>query len=327
MRILVTGGLGTVGHVLVSQLRQRGHTVFLCDLPHHHDAQYMRCDISNHRQIRRVLTANQFDLVYHLAAEFGRWNGEDYYDTLWLTNVVGTKNVIRLQEELGFRLVFFSSSEVYGDWEATMVEDVMDKHEVRQLNDYAITKWVGEMQVMNSAEQFNTESVRVRLFNTYGPGEFYSHYRSVVCRFIYCALHKLPYTVYLDHHRTSIYVADTARTIANIADNFTPGEVYNIAGTDYHDIKQLSDLILDALDMDDSLVTYAPTEPFTTKDKKVDTSKAIRDLDHKMTVPLTKGIPLTVDWMKSVYQDMSGDKRRAPQSQVNLISTDISSPD
>jgi nucleoside-diphosphate-sugar epimerase len=40
-----------------------------------------------------------FDLVYHCAAEFGRWNGEDFYEQLWRTNAVGTKNVIRLQEE------------------------------------------------------------------------------------------------------------------------------------------------------------------------------------------------------------------------------------
>ncbi|MEM7031276.1 MAG: NAD(P)-dependent oxidoreductase [Chloroflexota bacterium] len=318
MRILVTGGLGTVGHILVDQLRQKNHEVWLCDLPHHHDPHYFRCDVSRYRQLRQILTSQKFDLVYHLAAEFGRWNGEDYYETLWLSNAVGTKNIIRLQEELGFRLVFFSSSEVYGDWNGVMSEDVMDKHEVRQLNDYAITKWVSEMQIMNSADQFGTESVRIRFFNTYGPGEYYSPYRSVVCRFIYSAIHNLPYTVYLDHHRTSTYVVDTARTIANIADNFKAGEVYNIAGTEYHDIKELSDTILDYLGMDDSLVEYKEAEPFTTKDKKVDAAKAIRDLDHRLTIPLSEGIPKTIDWMKAVYSGQSGDYRRPPQSQVTL---------
>ncbi len=75
-----------------------------------------------------------------------------------------------------------------------------------------------------------TESVVVRLFNTYGPGEYYSPYRSVNCRFFYCALHNLPWVVFSGHLRTSTYLADTVRTLANIADSFRPGETYNIGG-------------------------------------------------------------------------------------------------
>jgi dTDP-glucose 4,6-dehydratase len=55
--------------------------------------------------------------------------------------------VIRLQERLKFRLIHFSSSEVYGDWPDLMVETVMD--EIKQMNDYAMTKWVNEMIVAN----------------------------------------------------------------------------------------------------------------------------------------------------------------------------------
>jgi len=96
-----------------------------------------------------------------------------------------------------------------------MVETVMDDHEIKQLNDYAMTKWVNEMQIRNSALQYGTESVVVRLFNTYGPGEYYSPYRSVNCRFLYCALYALPWTVYRGHSRTSTFLADTVRTVAN----------------------------------------------------------------------------------------------------------------
>ena len=84
------------------------------------------------------------------------------------------------------------SSEVYGDWPDVMVETVMDDYEIKQLNDYALSKWTNEIQIRNSGMQYGTESVIVRLFNTYGPGEYYSPYRSVHCRFLYCALHGLP---------------------------------------------------------------------------------------------------------------------------------------
>lgn len=313
MRILVTGGLGAVGSHLVPALRARGHQVWICDLYHHRDPQYLRCDVSEYRQLEQLFSGGgwsggyhtrprSFDLVYHLAAEFGRWNGEDYYETLWKSNVIGTKHLLRLQAKEGFRAVYFSSSEVYGDYEGLMTEDVMDRHEVVQLNDYAITKWVNELQVRNAAAMDNTDSVRVRLFNTYGPGEYYSPYRSVICLFCYRAMHNIPYTVYTGHQRTSTYIADCAETLANIAERFAPGEVYNIGGLDYHDIKTVSDLILSYLGKSDAgLVTYRESEPFTTKNKPVDCGKAVRDLGHKSTVRLDDGIARTLDWMKQVY--------------------------
>lgn len=314
MRILVTGGAGTVGSALVAELRGRGHDVISCDLQHGADEHgfslrsdvptpgYARCDVAESRQLERVFTsAGPFEIVYHCAAEFGRWNGEDFYEQLWRTNVIGTKHLIRLQERFGFRLVHFSSSEVYGDWPDLMVETVMDANEVKQLNDYAMTKWVNEMQLRNSAIQHGTESVVVRLFNTYGPGEWYSPYRSVNCRFLYCATHGLPWTVFRGHSRTSTYLADTVRTLANIADNFVPGETYNIGGRDLHTIEELSDLVVAVTGADPSLVRYEDAEILTTTRKVVDVSKAERDLGHEVTYSLEEGMKLTAEWMRSVY--------------------------
>ena len=315
MKILVTGGLGTVGAGLVNELRHRGHHVISCDSAHQPDEVgfsvrtdvqtplYARCDVGEFRQINRIFDLlGPFDCVYHCAAEFGRWNGEDFYESLWRTNVVGTKNIIRLQEQHRFRLIHFSSSEVYGDWPELMVESVMDEYEVKQMNDYAMTKWVNEMQIRNSATQYNTESVIVRLFNTYGPGEHYSPYRSVNCRFLYCALMGIPWVVYRGHYRTSTYLTDTVRTLANIVDNFKPGETYNIGGSELHSIEQLSDTVLKVTGADPNLVEYRDSEVLTTTIKKVDISKSVVDLDHKNSHTLEEGLHLTADWMRKVYQ-------------------------
>lgn len=182
-----------------------------------------------------------------------------------------------------------------------MVETVMDDHEIKQMNDYAMTKWVNEMQIRNSGIQFKTESVVVRLFNTYGPGEYYSPYRSVNCRFLYCALQGLPWTVFRGHSRTSTYLADTVRTLANITNNFNPGETYNIGGSDMHSIEELSDVILKVTGADPKLVQYKESEILTTKKKFVDTSKSVRDLDHKNSYSLEDGMRLTTDWMRHAY--------------------------
>jgi len=302
-RILVTGGGGFIGTSLVKELVSRGHVVIASDLDNRDQEGYVRCDVRAFRQLERVFELHRFDYVYHLAAEYGRWNGEDYYENLWQTNAIGVKNMIRLQEKHKFRLVFFSSAEVYGDYNGTMAENVMDRIPIKQLNDYAITKWAGELMCLNSSDQFGTETVRVRPVNCYGPGEHYTPYRGFIPKFIYHALHNQSYAVHTGHKRIIDYVDDSCRTFANIVDHFISGEVYNVAGRPEweRDIKAYSDLILKIVGRDDSLVTYKDAEPFTTKTKPVDCSKAIRDLKHDPKITPEEGIRMTVDWMRREY--------------------------
>ena len=304
-RILVTGGAGFIGTNLVNELRKRGHEVIALDLYNTDREGYLRADVRNYRQLERAFDKREFDYVYHLAAEYGRWNGEDYYENLWQTNAIGTKHIIRLQEKLKFRMIFFSSAEVYGDYEGIMTEDVMEKNPIKdtyQMNDYAITKWAGELMCMNSAKMFGTETVRVRPVNCYGPGEHYTPYRGFIPKFIYHALFNKPYTVFKGHKRIIDYVEDSCRTWANIVDNFIHGEVYNVGGRPEWEmeIKEYSDLILKAVGRDDSLVTYKEAEPFTTKIKTMNFSKAVRDLKHDPKVTPEEGIKRTVEWMKSI---------------------------
>ncbi len=314
MRVLVTGSKGVIGQKLVSELKKRGHLVFGVDLLHYAGEvgyiqqmsnekwEYSRCDIGEYRQLERVFkTAGPFDYVYNCAAEFGRWNGEDYYEQMWKSNLIGLKNLIRLQEQLGFRMIHFSSSEIYGDYDGIMKEDVMDKIEVKQMNDYAISKWANEMQIRNSRILYNTETVIVRLFNTYGPGEYYHPYRSVNCKFCYHSLMLLPIIVFRGHYRSSTYVDDCVTTLANIIDNFIPGRVYNIGSDQFHDIETLADLIWSYTGAPRDLIQYRDSEKLTTKIKKVDISLSVKELGHKQTVSLEEGIKLTIDWMKKYY--------------------------
>jgi dTDP-glucose 4,6-dehydratase len=182
-----------------------------------------------------------------------------------------------------------------------MNEDVMDKVPIKQMNDYAMTKWVNELQIMNSAAMFGTETVRMRLFNVYGPGERYTPYRGWIPKFIYKAIRNESYSVYLGHKRTLEYVTDICCALANVMDNFKPGEVYNLGGDEQYEIKYISDLILERLGKDDSKVTYKDAEPFTTRVKTPNSSKAKRDLGFKLTVPVEEGIKETVEWFKELY--------------------------
>jgi len=307
LKILVTGGAGFIGTNHVNELTKRGHEVIALDLYHTERDNYIRADVRNFRQLERVFNKWNFDYVYHLAAEYGRWNGEDYYENLWSTNVIGTKHLIRLQEELKFRMIFFSSAEVYGDYDGMMSEDVMIDNPISdtyQMNDYAISKWAGELMVKNSATMFGTETVIVRPVNCYGPHEHFTPYRGFIPKFIYHALFKKPYVVYKGHKRIIDFVEDTCSTFANILDNFIPGEAYNVGGKAEWEmsIEEYSELILKAVGRDSSLVTYKESEPFTTKVKHMDFSKAVKDLKHDPQVPPEEGIRRTVEWMKWYYR-------------------------
>ena len=212
-----------------------------------------------------------------------------------------------------FRMVFFSSAEVYGDYEGVMTEDVMEKNPIRfrDISDERLrnnqTMWAGELMCMNSAKMFGTETVRVRPVNCYGPGEHYTPYRGFIPKFIYHALFNKPYVVYKGHKRIIDYVEDSCRTWANIVDNFIPGEVYNVAGKPEWEsaIEDYSDLVLKAVGRDNSIVTYEDAEPFTTNIKTIDCSKAVTDLKHDPKVTPEDGIQRTVECMKSIYTSIN----------------------
>jgi len=307
MKILVTGGSGFIGTNLVSELINRGHEVVVTDLNHSKKENFIRADVSSFRQLSNIFKKeDSFDAVYHLAAEYGRWNGEAYYENLWKTNVIGTKHLIRLQEELKFKMIFFSSAEVYGDYNENMDEDVMMVQPISktyQMNDYAISKWAGELMILNSERTFNTKTVRVRPVNCYGPHEEFHEYRGFIPKFIYKILNEEKITVFSGHNRIIDYVEDSCRTWANILDNFISGEVYNVGGRIewQHNIEWYANKIIELTGKNSDLIDVVDTEKDTTLKKSMNFSKAVRDLNHNPKIDPEEGIKRTISWMKSNY--------------------------
>ena len=127
-----------------------------------------RCNIQHHRQVDTMMAWADPDLVVHLAAEFGRWNGEAHYEDLWLTNVVGTKHRSDSCPAYGSKIIFASSSEGYGNCAGVMMDSATPNY-YHPLNEYATTKQVNEIQLENARRMHGVESMVVRIFNTYGP--------------------------------------------------------------------------------------------------------------------------------------------------------------
>lgn len=310
MRVLVTGSQGVIGSALVQTLLARDVTVCGVDLfhtrnsiaghPHLYapkgDFEYARADVGNYRELLGAIRYFRPDLVYHTAAEFGRWNGEVHYETMWRTNVVGTRNMLELQYDYGFRCIYFSSSEVYGDSrKLILVED--DAQNERQMNDYAISKWANELQVRSTR---GVDTGIVRIFNTYGPGEYFTPYRSVVCRFIYHLLKGEYITVHRGHYRCHTWLPDCVNALANILDVPEFCGPANIGGKQHHSIEELAEIIQRIVKPSKDLIRYEKAEPRTTRTKTPDNSIATQLLGFKETVTLEEGIEKTVHWMRGI---------------------------
>lgn len=307
-RILVTGNLGTIGVPLVNELKGRGHLVFGCDLSHDESMFNQRADISNKRQLERVFDRAMPDVVYNLAAEFGRVNGEEYFEQLWLTNQVGNQNVLDLCRDYKAHYILAGSSEAYGDSdEMVLREDQLETKVPFFHNNYALSKYVQERQAFIMAQNTDINATVLRFFNCYGPGEFYSPYRSVVCLFAYRLTHGMPITVYRNYHRVFMYIDDFKRTLANVPmSKLTPVHgrvpVYNIGGSEYRSVEELAEMIVNRVGSGArKLINYKSKEDANVVNKRPDITRAVRDLDHHCDITLENGIDNTLEWMANAY--------------------------
>ena len=306
MKYLITGSEGNVGQALKNVFLDENITEFASiDIVHKNEKNYQRCDISNIRQIKKTPDKFHPEIIINLAGEFGRWNGEDYYENLWKTNAIGVKHFLELQKEYGFRFVHASSSEVYGDYDGIMTEEVMEKFAVQQMNDYAITKWVNEMQIKNSILMNDTDSVIFRIFNTYGPGEVFNNYRSAVSRFIYSVIKEYPYKVFSGHIRTHTYIKDCARMIKIVADKGLNGQAYNIAGPDKTSMEEINKMICEIANKPlNEKYIQTESEPFTTKIKLVSNSKFMKLVNNDFQfTPLYTGLKNTINWYEKFLSE------------------------
>lgn len=308
MRLLVTGSLGTLGRPLVAELRDRGHEVWGSDLSHSGDPQYVRADVANFPQLHRAFEAARPNAVYHLAAEFGRLNGEQYTEQLWRSAMVGTRNVLELSHEHGAHLLFASSSEVYGEADADWLdEELTDREVIFHPNEYALSKWANERQIL-AFREWNPElrATRLRFFNAYGPGEPYHPYRSVVALFCAKALAGEPLPVFRGYHRTFMYIDDFIPTLANACEADLQHDVYNIGGTDFRSVEELGQIVNASVADGQAEIELIPEDLHNVRSKRPDISRAREDLGHDPVVTLEDGVPPTADWMRGMHARAPG---------------------
>jgi UDP-glucose 4-epimerase len=174
MNFLITGGAGFLGSALSNRLFRQGHHVRVLDdlstgNPDALDPEihFTRGDINDRPKLWTLL--QDIDCVYHLAARVSVPESvlfpRDYNDV----NVGGTATLMEAARDAGTpRVVLTSSGAVYGDQDGPLMSEDMTPH---PLSPYAVSKFAAEWYVRTIGKLSGIETVILRMFNAYGPGQ------------------------------------------------------------------------------------------------------------------------------------------------------------
>jgi nucleoside-diphosphate-sugar epimerase len=308
VKILLTGGLGFIGKKLFERLRAEGHSVLAIDLHVRDYEDYVRGDITHFEELYRIFkNANGFDLVIHAGGEVGRMIGEEHPQKMVYVNDVGTLNIIQLSLDYGSRLIYFSTSEVYGHLfeHKEVVEEDLDRLSPFELtNIYAISKFFGETLVRHYVLNYGLLAASVRPFMVYGPGVFPSKYKSALDQFVYNALQDKPLVVHRGSERAWCYVDDFVEGFICILNNhkMEPGryEAFNVGTQEYISSEDLARKIVALAGKSEDLIQVIdPPGRFLSNRKRFSIDK-LSSLGFKQQVGIEEGIMRVIEWMKSI---------------------------
>ena len=282
VRALLTGGLGFLGLRLGRELDSRGHEVAVLDRVHG--------DLADEGVAVEYIGTNRPDLVMHLAARPGRVICEQDPTRTIADNVTTSTLVAKACGELGVRLCYISTSEVYGDYKSSHPLTETDAGLGRLLNLYSVTKWAGELVSQLYAPD---DLLIVRPSMAYGPGMRTGHGRAALPTMIDSFLRSEPYTVHAGAMRSWCYVDDLVRGMADVIEH---GEgVYNVGrDDDLRGMLELAYLVCDVLGTDKSLIEVGQADNTITLVKDISMDR-LRSLGWSPLVGIEDGIKLTAD--------------------------------
>lgn len=174
MRVLITGGAGFIGIHLANRLHEQGHYVRVLDdlsagNPDHllPGITFSRGDVRDIPKLWSLLQG--VDVVYHLAARVSVPASVLYPREYNDVNVGGTVALLEACRDVGIqRMVLASSATVYGNQSAETVDEDMP---TRPAVPYAVSKVAAEQYMFNIGMHSQFETVALRIFNAYGPGQ------------------------------------------------------------------------------------------------------------------------------------------------------------
>jgi UDP-glucuronate decarboxylase len=305
MRYLITGGAGFIGSHLVDSLLADGHEVICVDnfftgnkknVSHHlgnNSFELIRHDITIPLHV-------EVDRIFHLACPASPINYQVNPVKTLKTSVMGTINMLGLAKRLNARILFSSTSEVYGDPKVhPQVEEYWGNvNPIGPRSCYDEGKRAAETLMFDYHRQSGVDIRVVRIFNTYGPRMAANDGR-VVSNFIVQALQGDDITLFGDGEQTRsfCYVDDMIHGLRMMMDNNEHIGPINMGNPGEFTVRQLAEKVIELTGSSSSIVQHKLPQD-DPRIRRPDISKAKERLDWTPGIQLAEGLQQTVNWFK-----------------------------
>lgn len=301
MNFLITGAAGFLGSALANQLAREGHLVRAMDNlssgePQvlYEDVHFTRGDVNDRPKLWTLL--QDIDCVYHLAARVRVAESLLYPREYSDVNVGGTVSLMEAMRDVGVRrVVFASSGAVYGDQgEQPLKEDAQPFPR----SPYAVSKLAAEYYVRTIGALWGIETVSLRIFNAYGPGQHLppSH-PPVVPNWLRQAVRGGSLVVHGDGRQTRdfVYVNDVVRALMAAATApDVDREVINVGSGVETRARDLAQMILDVVGSKAELLYNPRNDPGVSR-MSADTNLAKKLLAFEPRTSLEEGLRRTLE--------------------------------
>jgi UDP-glucuronate 4-epimerase len=297
MRYVVTGAAGFIGSHLLRTLHERGEDAIGWDsFTDYYDPVLKEENAEGLRVERLDLVDDELDLqgvtgVFHLAAQPGVRSFGGIFPTYVRQNVLASQRLFEVAAAAGARVVFASSSSVYGDAAAYPTsEDATPQ----PLSPYGITKLAAEHLAYAYGREFGLDAVILRYFNAFGPRQ---RPDMAFTRMVFCLADGRPFELYGDgtQSRSFTYVADVVEATILAMEHAAPGAVYNVGGgAEVSMLEAIETLgLLAGRPLD---IVRRPRIAGDVRRTAADTSRIEADLDWKARTPFEEGLRGQWEW-------------------------------
>jgi len=301
MNFLITGGAGFLGAALSNRLLRQGHHVrVLDDLSTGNpealdtDIHFTRGDINDRPKLWTLL--QDIDCVYHLAARVSVPESVLFPRDYNVVNVGGTATLMEAVRDAGTpRVVLASSGAVYGDQsEPLLTEDMQPLPH----SPYAVSKLASEWYVRTIGELSGIETLCLRIFNAYGPGQrIPASHPPIIPSFIRQSMQNGTVIFHGDGNqsRDYVYVDDVVNALVSASTIEEIDEpVINIGSGTETSVRDLAQMVIEITGGKPEEV-YNPRVGGGVSRMKADISLAKKKLGYVPLISLEKGLRLTLE--------------------------------
>jgi nucleoside-diphosphate-sugar epimerase len=268
------------------------------------ESNFELCDVRDGARLTGLITSFAPQQIYHLAAQsYPTVSIEKPWET-FETNVAGTVNLfegLRAARSKPIVVVACSSAE-YGIVAAKDLP-VRESHALRPMHPYGVSKVAQDLLSAQYALNYGTPAIRVRIFNTTGPGKLGDLCSDVARRAVEIELGLrepvLPIGSTITR-RTLIDVRDLVHGLWLAAERCEHGEVYNLGGSDVYSVEQVIDVVGKLVGV--PFATHQDPSLVRVYDEPViagDISKFKRRCGWKAGIPLTRTLEDMVTWWRN----------------------------